>query len=58
MLHNRILCRRPEYGVPASLLGALPYVATIIVLLVSSIGFMKRRLGAPASLGLPYRRES
>jgi len=46
-----------EYGVPASLLGALPYVATIIVLAVSSIGFMKKRLGAPAALGSPYRRE-
>jgi ABC-type uncharacterized transport system permease subunit len=46
-----------DYGVPASLLGALPYVATIIVLVVSSIGFMKKRLGAPAALGSPYRRE-
>ncbi|MEM2089336.1 MAG: ABC transporter permease [Thermoproteota archaeon] len=46
-----------EYGIPASLLGALPYAATIIVLVVSSIGFMKKRLGAPAALGKPYRRE-
>ncbi|MEM1548897.1 MAG: ABC transporter permease [Thermoproteota archaeon] len=46
-----------EYGIPASLLGALPYVATIIVLIVSSFGFVKKRLGAPAALGKPYRRE-
>ncbi|MGQ9597140.1 MAG: ABC transporter permease [Thermoproteota archaeon] len=46
-----------EYGVPASLLGTLPYAATIIVLMMSSIGFMKKRLGAPAALGSPYRRE-
>ncbi|MCS7138609.1 MAG: ABC transporter permease [Crenarchaeota archaeon] len=47
-----------EYGVPASLLGALPYVVTIIVLTTSSFGFMRRKLGVPAALGKPYRRES
>lgn len=47
-----------EYGVPASLLGALPYAVTIIVLVMSSFSFTRRRLGAPAALGKPYRRES
>jgi simple sugar transport system permease protein len=46
-----------EYGVPASLLGTLPYVSTIIVLVASSLGLLRKRLGAPAALGIPYRRE-
>jgi simple sugar transport system permease protein len=46
-----------EYGVPASLLGTLPYISTIIVLVASSLGLLRKRLGAPAALGIPYRRE-
>ena len=40
------------------LLSALPYLFTIAVLLLASSQTMKRRLGAPAALGLPYERES
>ena len=36
---------------------ALPYVMTILVLVVVSTSGAKRRLGAPASLGQPYVRE-
>ncbi|MDQ2910707.1 MAG: ABC transporter permease [Actinomycetota bacterium] len=39
------------------LFQSLPYVATIVVLVLVSTGWTKRRLGAPASLGLPYVRE-
>ncbi|MGI8974541.1 MAG: ABC transporter permease [Gaiella sp.] len=39
------------------LFQALPYVMTILVLVVVSSGFGKRRLGAPAALGLSYVRE-
>jgi simple sugar transport system permease protein len=39
------------------LFQALPYVMTIVVLVIVSSGFGKRRLGAPASLGTPYVRE-
>ena len=39
------------------LLQALPYVMTILVLVVVSTGWAKRRLGAPAALGIPYVRE-
>ena len=39
------------------LFQSLPYVATIVVLVLVSAGWMKRRLGAPASLGVPYVRE-
>ena len=38
-------------------LYALPYVMTIIVLVLVSTGLSKRRLGAPAALGVPYVRE-
>src|SRR5689334_16127738 len=37
--------------------NALPYVMTIVVLVVVSSGTARRRLGAPASLGTPYVRE-
>jgi ABC-type uncharacterized transport system permease subunit len=36
---------------------ALPYLMTILVLVVVSSGGAKRRLGAPAALGEPYVRE-
>jgi len=36
---------------------ALPYVLTVVVLVVISTSLAKRRLGAPAALGVPYVRE-
>jgi simple sugar transport system permease protein len=39
------------------LFQSLPYVATIVVLVLVSTGWTKRGLGAPASLGVPYVRE-
>lgn len=39
------------------LFQALPYVMTIVVLVLVSSGIGRRRLGAPASLGQPYVRE-
>ncbi|MSZ82954.1 MAG: ABC transporter permease, partial [Actinobacteria bacterium] len=39
------------------LLDSLPYVMTIAVLVAVSGGWAKRRLGAPAALGIPYERE-
>jgi ABC-type uncharacterized transport system permease subunit len=43
--------------VAPELFQSLPYVATIAVLILVSTGWTKRRLGAPASLGVPYVRE-
>lgn len=43
--------------VPAEVFIALPYVMTIVVLVAVSSGAAKRRLGAPAALGVPYVRE-
>lgn len=37
--------------------SSLPYVMTIVVLVLVSSGWAKRRLGAPAALGVPYIRE-
>jgi ABC-type uncharacterized transport system permease subunit len=37
--------------------SALPYLATIVVLVVVSTSSGRRRLGAPAALGAPYVRE-
>jgi len=39
------------------LFQALPYVMTILVLVLVSTGTARRRLGAPAALGIPYVRE-
>ena len=46
-----------EVDVAPEFLYALPYVTTIVVLVVVSTGLAKRRLGAPAALGVPYVRE-
>jgi general nucleoside transport system permease protein len=46
-----------EVDVTPEFLQALPYVMTIVVLVLVSSGFAKRRLGAPAALGIPYVRE-
>jgi general nucleoside transport system permease protein len=43
--------------VSPQLLDSLPYIMTIVVLVVVSGGWAKRRLGAPAALGVPYERE-
>jgi simple sugar transport system permease protein len=46
-----IFFRTPEF------LNALPYLATIVVLVIIATGWAKRRVGAPAALGVPYVRE-
>jgi len=47
----------PKFFLTPEFLNALPYLATIVVLVVVSTGFARRRLGAPAALGIPYVRE-
>ena len=44
-------------GIPPELFQSLPYVMTIVVLVLVSSAGARRRLGAPAALGLPYVRE-
>ena len=44
-------------GVPPELFQALPYVMTVVVLVLVSSAGARRRLGAPGALGVPYARE-
>jgi simple sugar transport system permease protein len=46
--------RNPQVGY---FLKMLPYLFTIFVLVVSARQAMRKRLGAPAALGVPYQRE-
>ena len=44
--------------IPANLLNMLPYILTVVVLvLVTMTESFRKRVGAPAALGLPYNRE-
>jgi simple sugar transport system permease protein len=44
-------------GIPPELFQSLPYVMTIVVLVLVSSAGARRHLGAPAALGTPYVRE-
>jgi ABC-type uncharacterized transport system permease subunit len=46
-----------DVNLPPEVFSALPYVMTIVVLVVVSNGWGRLRLGAPAALGQPYLRE-
>ncbi len=44
--------------IPAALLNMLPYIATILVLVIITWWeTLRKRIGAPAALGVPYARE-
>jgi len=47
----------PAFFKTPEFLNALPYLTTVIVLVIIASGWAKRRLGAPAALGVPYVRE-
>lgn len=42
---------------PSEVFSALPYVMTVVALLIASASWASRRLGTPAALGVPYSRE-
>jgi simple sugar transport system permease protein len=46
-----------QVHLPPEVFNALPYLMTIVVLVFVSTSWAKRRLGAPAALGVPYVRE-
>jgi simple sugar transport system permease protein len=46
-----------QVHLPPEVLASLPYLMTVLVLVVVSTGWAKQRLGAPAALGTPYVRE-
>src|SRR5206468_12998662 len=46
-----------QVHLPPEVFSSLPYLMTIVVLVLVSTGWGRRRLGAPAALGVPYVRE-
>jgi len=44
-------------AIPTEFWSALPFLLTIVALVLASVGSVRRRLGAPAALGVPYARE-
>ena len=44
-------------SIPGDLLDAIPFLMTILVLVLVSTRFAHKRIGAPAALGVPYERE-
>ncbi len=45
-------------SVPTEIFSAMPYIATIVVLIVSTGNFRKKHTAEPAALAKPYDRES
>ena len=56
-LAPELQARQIELGPTELWTTALPYVMTIVVLVLASASGARRRLGAPLSLGTPYVRE-
>jgi simple sugar transport system permease protein len=53
----QLQARNIHFGPTELWANALPYVMTIVVLVLASASGARRRLGAPAALGTPYVRE-
>ncbi len=47
---------RTSINIPTEFWSALPYIMTVVALVLVSVGSIKRRLGTPAALGVPYIR--
>jgi general nucleoside transport system permease protein len=56
-LAPQLQAREISIGPTALWTNTLPYVMTIVVLVLASASGARRRLGAPAALGAPYVRE-
>ena len=56
-LSPQLQARQIQLGPTELWTNALPYLATVVVLVLVSQSGARRRLGAPASLGTPYVRE-
>jgi general nucleoside transport system permease protein len=52
-----LILKARNVHINGSLLDALPFATTIVVLVVMSSGSVRKRLGAPAALGVAYQRE-
>jgi simple sugar transport system permease protein len=53
----QLQARNIHFGPTELWANTLPYVMTIVVLVLASASGARRRLGAPAALGTPYVRE-
>jgi ABC-type uncharacterized transport system permease subunit len=42
---------------PSEFYSALPFLMTVVALAAASTSWANRRVGTPASLGIPYTRE-
>lgn len=51
------ILQQRDVDIPPQFLNSLPYLITVVVLVIVSGGWAKKRLGAPAALGVPYERE-
>jgi len=49
--------RLQPFGISPNLLAMLPYTFTIIVLLAATKETIRKRIGAPSALCIPYIRE-
>lgn len=49
--------RLQPFGISPNILNMMPFVFTILVLMIASKEISKKRIGAPASLGTSYERE-
>jgi ABC-type uncharacterized transport system permease subunit len=56
-LAPELQARNISFGPTELWTNSMPYVATIAVLVIVSSSSARRRLGAPAALGIPYVRE-
>ncbi len=56
-LSPQLQARDIQLGPTVLWTNSLPYVMTVLVLVVVSSGTARRRLGAPSALGTPYVRE-
>jgi ABC-type uncharacterized transport system permease subunit len=56
-LYSELQARQIHFGPTVLWANSLPYVMTVVALVLVSASGARRRLGAPSSLGLPYVRE-
>jgi len=43
-------------GIPVDILGMMPYIFTLVIVVIASLAQLKKRIGAPEALAVPYVR--
>ena len=54
---RRVAVARGVTAIPSEFWSSLPYLMTVVALVAVSASSVRRRLGTPAALGIPYVRE-